>query len=143
VHHFDVPVVTATPTTGYSISVLTYQYGAEGEPVEFDSGDSLPEVTDDLTIVATSVINKYDLTINDTNVTVVVTVSATPVTEGADKLTHGDIATVTATAAEGFTIETLTYQFGTGDATAFVSGATLPAATGDLIITATATEDEA
>jgi hypothetical protein len=70
--------------------------------------------------VITAALETYDLSRDETNGTVVVSIDGSPVEDGSDVLTYGDVATITATADEQHTSSTLTVN---GEA--FVSGETL------------------
>lgn len=106
--------VTATPAEGYDLTTLT----ANNEAIE--SGDVLTVDKHSIAIVASGTLKTFDLERSCDNVTTVVTVSGDAVTDGEGKLTYGDVATITATADDNYTLKSLKVN---GED--FVSGSTL------------------
>lgn len=111
----DVLTITATPNAGYKMKTLTV--GGES----FTSGNTVT-VSGNLTIAATSeALATYNLSVTaDEHCTVAVTKGGVAVTPGSNAITEGDVLTITATAAEGYQIASLTVG---GEA--FVSGNTV------------------
>ena len=106
--------VTATPDEGYEITTLT----ANGDDIE--SGDTLTVDGEGIAIVATATLKTFDLGRTATDCTVAVTKGGTPVSDGEDVLSYGDVITITATASDGYTMSELKVN---GED--FVSGETL------------------
>ena len=118
--------VTATPDEGYEVTTLT----ANGDDIE--SGDTLTVDGEGIAIVATATLKTFDLGRTATGCTVAVTKGGTPVSDGEDVLSYGDVITITATASDGYTLKTLTVN---GES--FESGETLTVGD-DVTIVATA-----
>lgn len=86
--------------------------------------------------VITAALETYDLSRDETNGTVVVSVDGSPVEDGSGVLTFGDVATITGTADEQHTTSTLTVN---GES--FVSGETVTVSKNiDIVYVATANE---
>lgn len=123
----DELTISATASTGYSISALT----VNGEA--FVSGTT-HTVTGNVAIVAIAVPQTFDLTITaGENSTITVLSGETIVTAGTDVISYDEVLTITATAGDGYTISTLTVN---GEA--FTSGTT-HTVTGDVAVVSVAT----
>lgn len=118
---FDEITATATANTGYTLSTFTLN------DKTYVAG-SLHVVEADVTFAATATINKYKLARTATGCTITVTKSSTPVLDGDEAVTYGDVLTITATAEDGKAMSTLTVNGET-----FVSGSTFTVA-GDVTI---------
>lgn len=121
----DKLVITVTASTGSTITKLQ----VNGK--NYTSGTEIT-VDTDIALTVISTLNTYDLSVTaDENCTVTVTKGGQAVTAGEDAISYGDVLTITATAGEGYEIETLTVN---GDA--FTSGNTVTVS-GDVTIVAT------
>lgn len=124
----DELTITATPASHYVLKSLKVN------GVDFESGDTIT-VTTDLTITVVAELETFDLTITaGENSTISVTRNGVAVTAGTDKLSYGDVLTISASAGEGYTLSTLTVN-----GTDFVSGQTFTV-TDDVTIVSSATE---
>ena len=97
----DTLVITATAGEGYEISSLT----VNGET--FVSGSSMT-VTGNVSVVAVAQLLKFNLTTQATNATISCTVGGDTVTDGTGVLTYGDTLVVSASADEGYEMDSLT-----------------------------------
>lgn len=123
--------ITATADTGYEVTTLT----ANGTAIS--SGDTVTVNGAGIAVVATGTLSTFYLARTATNCTVTVTKNGEAVSDGDDALTYGDVITISATAAEGYTMESLLVNGET-----FVSGETLTV-NGNVNIVATAEETAA
>lgn len=122
----DKITITATAAEGYKITALTVNGAA------FTSGNKFTVNGAAVAIVATAALQTFDLDRTaDENCSVAVTKGGNAVTDGEDVLNYGDVITITATAAENYTVDELTVN-----GAAFTSGNTLTVK-GDVEITAT------
>lgn len=121
--------VTATADEGYEVTTLT----ANTEAIE--SGNTLIVNGHSIAIVATGTLKTFDLGRTATGCTVAVTKGGTPVSDGEDVFSYGDVITITATASDGYTMSELKVN---GED--FVSGETLTV-DDDVTIVATAEAD--
>lgn len=125
----DKLTITATGAEGYDVTTLTLN----GEAIE--SGDKYTVNGHNITIVASGTLQTFDLarTVDD-NVTVAVAKGGASVEDGEGVLDYGDEITITATAGEGYELDTLTVN-----GKAFTSGESLEVAD-DVAIVATSKE---
>ena len=127
----DVLKITATPSSHYVLSSLK----VNGE--DFVSGHTI-KVDTDLSVVAVAEPETFDLTVTaGEHSTITVTRNGVAVVAGEDVISYGDVLTISASAAEGYTLSSLTV--GGED---FVSGQTLTVS-GDVVIVSAATETPA
>lgn len=123
----EVLTITATPKENYTLKTLTVNGNA------FTSGNTFTVYTA-VSVVAEST-NKYELTMSGENATISVKRSGDDLENNAE-ITYGDVLTISALPAEGYTIKTLTVN---GES--FISGST-KTVTGDVNVAVT-TEPEA
>ena len=127
----DVLKITATPSSHYLMKSLKVNNK------NFTSGDTIT-VDTDLSVVAVAELEKYDLSVSaGENSTISVTKGGVEVVAGENAISYGDVLTITASAAEGYTLSSLTVN---GDS--FVSGQTLTVSE-DVEIVSAATASEA
>lgn len=126
----DKLTISATANTGYDLSTLTVNGTA------FESGKTFTVNGNNVAIIATAALKTFDLDRTGENVSVVVTKGGNAVEDGDDVLSYGDVITITATAAEGYTLDALTVN-----GTAFESGSTLTV-NADVEIAASATQTQ-
>jgi hypothetical protein len=106
--------ITATVGTGYDLTSLKVN------GVDYVSGTEIT-VTTDIAVTAVATLQTFNLTTSATGAaTITVTRGGDAVTPGTGALTYGDVLTISASADEGYAIDSLTVN---GDA--FVSGSTL------------------
>lgn len=125
----DKLVITVTASTGSTITKLKVNNK------NYTSGTEIT-VDTDIAVEVVATLNTYDLAVtDDEHCTVAVTKGGVAVEAGANKITYGDILTITATAAEDYQIATLTVNgetFTSGN-TVTVSGNVTVVATSEAI----------
>lgn len=121
----DTLVITVTAGTGSTITKLKVngKNYTSGTPITVDT---------DIAVEVVATLNTYDLAVtDDEHCTVTVTKGGVAVETGANKITYGDILTITATAGAGYQVATLTVN---GEA--FTSGNTVTVS-GNVTVVAT------
>lgn len=121
----DKLVITVTASTGSTITKLKVNNK------NYTSGTEII-VDTDVAVEVVSTLNTYTLAVtDDEHCTVAVTKGGVAVETGANKITYGDVLTITATVGEGYQIATLTVN---GEA--FTSGNTVTVS-GNVTVVAT------
>lgn len=124
----DVIKISVLADTGYTNATIS----VNGLP--FTSGNTMVVKTD-LTIVGNATAETYFLERTATNCTITVLDSDNePITDGANKLTYGDVITISAVASEGYELTTFTVN-----GTDYISGSSTTVR-GNFTIIGTATE---
>ena len=124
----DVLKITATPASHYLLKSLK----VNGE--NFTSGSSIT-ITTDIAVTVVAELEKFDLTLTaGENSTISVTRNGVAVTAGEDAISYGDVLTISASAAEGYELSTLTVN-----GNDFVSGQT-HTVSGNVTVVSAATE---